>query len=158
MTGSAMPGAIGAKDIAALLPHTGAMVLIDRVEAWDEMQIRCTADSHHRTDNPLRAGGRLPVLAAIEYGGQAIALHTALNAGGDGIGGGVLASLQNVTWPGGVEDLAAVNGPLVVNAVRLMAGAAGARYDIRIKGGGQTLLDATATVALTARPAGQTGG
>ncbi|MEK6297982.1 MAG: hydroxymyristoyl-ACP dehydratase, partial [Paraburkholderia tropica] len=44
--------------IAAHIPHSGAMCLLDSVEAWDDAQIRCLATSHLDTHNPLRANGR----------------------------------------------------------------------------------------------------
>ena len=69
-------------DIATLIPHTGAMVLLDRVEAWDTDGILCRARSHLDDDNPLRRDGRLAACCGLEYALQAAALHGALIAGG----------------------------------------------------------------------------
>ncbi len=82
--------------LATLLPHAGAMVLLDAVEHWDAEAILCRAGSHLAPANPLRRDGRLAALAGVEYGCQAAALHGALLAGGQRQAGGYLASLRNV--------------------------------------------------------------
>ena len=64
--------------IAGLIPHSGAMCLLDGVVAWDAWRIRCTSRSHRDPHNPLRADGRLPALCAIEYAAQAMAVHGSL--------------------------------------------------------------------------------
>ena len=82
--------------IAARLPHTGRMCLLDRVLQWDEHRIRCSAVSHRDADNPLREGAGLATLAGIEYAAQAAAVHGALLRGETRPRSGVLASLKNV--------------------------------------------------------------
>ena len=82
--------------IAARLPHTGRMCLLDRVLQWDEHRIRCSAVSHRDADNPLREGGGLSTLVGIEYAAQAAAVHGALLRGDTLPRSGVLASLKNV--------------------------------------------------------------
>ena len=82
--------------IAARLPHTGRMCLLDRVLQWDEHRIRCSAVSHRDADNPLREGAGLATLAGIEYAAQAAAVHGALLRGETLPRSGVLASLKNV--------------------------------------------------------------
>ena len=64
--------------IRALLPHRGAMCLIDIVERCDEASISCTTRQHLHADNPLRRRGRLSIVHAIEFAAQAAALHAAL--------------------------------------------------------------------------------
>jgi len=56
------------------------MCLLERVSAWDTHQIRCEANSHRASDNPLRAHGRLGAACGIEYAAQAMAMHGALLA------------------------------------------------------------------------------
>jgi predicted hotdog family 3-hydroxylacyl-ACP dehydratase len=68
-------------EIAARIPHQGAMCLLARVDAWDGESICATATSHRDPANPLRAHGRLGAANAIEYAGQAMAVHGALLAG-----------------------------------------------------------------------------
>ena len=76
--------ALSRDEIAALIPHQGAMCLLSAVERYDERTIVCRATSHASESNPLRLGGRLPALAGIEYGAQALALHCALLNGDAG--------------------------------------------------------------------------
>jgi predicted hotdog family 3-hydroxylacyl-ACP dehydratase len=63
-----------------LIPHRGAMALLDRVLAWHEEEIHATAESHRYPDNPLRSDGRLRALHLCEYGAQAMAVHGGLVA------------------------------------------------------------------------------
>lgn len=83
-------------DIAALIPHGGVMVLLDRVEAWDANAILCRARSHLDPANPLRRDGRLAACCGLEYALQAGALHGALTAGGVAQRAGYAAGLRAV--------------------------------------------------------------
>ena len=82
--------------IAARIPHTGRMCLLDRVLEWDADRIRCSAVSHRDADNPLREAAGLATLAGIEYAAQAAAVHGALLRGEMLPRSGVLAALKNV--------------------------------------------------------------
>jgi predicted hotdog family 3-hydroxylacyl-ACP dehydratase len=84
-------------DIPALVPHAGAMVLLDRVEAWDGEGILCRTLSHMDIANPLRRQGRLGACCGLEYALQAAALHGALIAGGVAQRAGYAAALRAVT-------------------------------------------------------------
>ncbi len=81
-------------EIAALVPHAGAMVLLGRVEAWDADSILCRAASHLDAGNPLRRHGRLAACCGLEYALQAAALHGALIAGGVAQRAGYVAALR----------------------------------------------------------------
>ena len=83
--------------IAARIPHTERMCLLDRVLQWDAHGIRCSATSHRDIDNPLREAGGLATLAGIEYAAQAAAVHGALLLNAIVPRSGVLAALKNVT-------------------------------------------------------------
>ena len=83
--------------IAARIPHTERMCLLDRVLQWDAHGIRCSATSHRDQDNPLREAGGLATLAGIEYAAQAAAVHGALLLNAIVPRSGVLAALKNVT-------------------------------------------------------------
>lgn len=72
---------IGRAEIAGLIPHGGAMVLLDAVAWWHADAIACTSRRHLDADNPLRRDGRLPPVAGIEFALQAAALHGALTEG-----------------------------------------------------------------------------
>lgn len=68
-------------EIEPLLPHAGAMLLIDGVTAWDEEHISCISDRHRDRDNPLFRNGQLAALHAIEFAAQAAAVHGGLMSG-----------------------------------------------------------------------------
>ena len=82
--------------VADLVPHSGAMCLLDEVSQWSLEQIQCRADV--RTPHPLAIGPRLPATALIEYAAQAMAAHGQLLArqGGDSAtpGQGMLAAIR----------------------------------------------------------------
>ena len=85
--------------LAALIPHAGRMCLLDRVDAWDERRILCSATSHTAPDNPLRSASGLLATATIEYAAQAAAVHGGLmaQASGRSAAPGFLASARSVT-------------------------------------------------------------
>jgi len=110
-------------DIARLVPHQGAMCLLDGVAAWDREGIRAIALSHRDPANPLRRDGTLPAVCGLEYALQAMALHAALLAGGRAPQrAGFLASLRGVDL--GAERLDDVPGPLLVTGGGSPIGAA----------------------------------
>ena len=107
-------------EIAGLIPHAGAMCLLEGVVQWDDRHIRCVSSTHRSTDNPLQTDGRLPAVCGVEYAAQAMAVHGGLigkTAGRPRTG--YLASLRDVTClRDRLDDLA---GELVVDA-ELLAG------------------------------------
>ena len=84
--------------IAALIPHSGAMCLLARLEAWDAQRIVCIATNHRDAGHPLRTRSGLLSTCAIEYAAQAMALHGALigQASGTPATPGYLASARGV--------------------------------------------------------------
>ncbi len=102
-----------------MIPHAGAMHLLDGVLSWDADRIRCLSRSHRDRQNPLRMDGRLSALCGIEYAAQAMAIHGAL------VGNvatrprlGYLASLREVRCSRPrLDDL---EGDLIVEAERMM--------------------------------------
>ena len=134
-------------DIAALIPHAGAMCLLDSVICWSEAAIACRTRSHLRPDNPLRRAGRLPGVCGVEYALQAAALHGALRSGGSQPPG-YLASLRMTHLaPGPIDDPAL--GPLRAEAVREHGGPSGLIYAIALHAEtGQLLLEGRATIIL----------
>ena len=65
-------------NLAELLPHAGAALLIENVERWDEALIIATTGTHRSPHNPLRRAGRLHAVHVVEYAAQVMALHGAL--------------------------------------------------------------------------------
>ncbi len=137
-------------DIAALVPHAGAMVLLDRVEAWDAGSILCRARSHLDAANPLRRNGRLSACCGLEYALQAAALHGALVAGGVVQRAGYVAALRGVVMRVERLDVAAY-GELRVSAGLERQEAGGIIYTLLVQAAdGTPLLSGRATVALPA--------
>jgi predicted hotdog family 3-hydroxylacyl-ACP dehydratase len=85
--------------IAQLIPHQGAMSLLDQIVSWDESNIVATAATHRSTEHPLRDHGRLRAVHLCEYGAQAAALHGGLiaRAAGARAAPGYLVSLRGVS-------------------------------------------------------------
>lgn len=133
--------------IQALIPHGGAMCLLEAVTAWDEDSIVCVTRTHRDPANPLRRQGRLAMLHACEYGAQAAAIHGGLcaRAVGQSAPVGYLAALRDVRWY--AEDLALVDAPLEVAACLVLGDADYCIYAIQISAAGQVLAEARITIA-----------
>src|SRR5215469_12592464 len=100
-------------DWAHLIPHQGAMCLLDAVVAWDDVNIHAMSESHVHADHPLRGEHGLHAVHLAEYGAQAMAVHGALLARQHGEAEprpGRLVSLRDVTLAAEYVDAAA--GPL----------------------------------------------
>ena len=134
--------------IRALIPHAGAMCLLEAARHWSASRIVCSARSHLEADNPLRRDGRLAAIMGVEYGMQAAALHGAVTAGEVAQPRGYLAAVRDVTLQ--VERLDdAAHGVLTVAADMLHADAAGLLYAFRISAeSGRELVAGRATVML----------
>lgn len=147
---------LDATGIAAILPHRGAMSLLDAVVAVDAIRIECVSDSHRRAPHPMAdADGRLGIACAIEYGAQAMALHAALSlrAAADGspparLPVGMLAGVRALRCA--VPRLDDVHAPLRIVATLTSGDARTAIYQLTIDAGGRTLLDGRATVVIEA--------
>jgi predicted hotdog family 3-hydroxylacyl-ACP dehydratase len=163
-------------DICARLPHAGRMCLLERLESWDGDSITCIAASHRDADNPLRRGGRLHVVAGVEYAAQAMALHGNLLSATTAMDGGSAereavseGSLIHWTNAGAVfrppamgylasvrdlklelEDLATVAEDLRVTARRLSGDASGFIYEFEIRAGARALLSGRLAAKLLA--------
>jgi predicted hotdog family 3-hydroxylacyl-ACP dehydratase len=82
---------------AELLPHGGAMVLLDRIMTWNDAEAVCATSAHLSPQNPLRREGGLSAVCGIEIALQAAAVHGALRGGGRAPRGYV-AVLRDVAW------------------------------------------------------------
>jgi predicted hotdog family 3-hydroxylacyl-ACP dehydratase len=92
--------AVDRSGIAQLIPHQGAMLLLDRVTRWDPSGIVAMATSHRAADHPLRSHGRLRAVHLCEYGAQAAAVHGGLvaRAAGTAAAPGYLVSIRDVAF------------------------------------------------------------
>ena len=132
-------------EIARLLPHDGAMVLLDGVVSCSETGILCRTRSHLDPENPLRRADGLPAPCGVEYGAQAMALHGALR-GAAAARPGVLASVRKVHWA--VDRLDCLEGELLVRAEVLLADGDRSIYAFALEDGKQEVMAGQAAVFL----------
>jgi predicted hotdog family 3-hydroxylacyl-ACP dehydratase len=149
------PATLDHAGIAARVPHSGRMCLLDRLVGWDAGHIRCTARSHRDPANPLRTAGGLLAPVAIEYASQAMALHGTLSAAATRPDAppqpGFLAAVRGVKLH--VPRLDSVEGELDIAARRLMGDAQQALYAFTLHSvAGELLVEGRATVILNALP------
>lgn len=109
-----------ADELAALIPHTGSMCLLDEVASWDETRVSCRSASHRRPDHPLRREGRLASVHLLEYAAQATAVHGGLMAGVNAVPGPpkYLAAARDIDLH--VASLDEVSADLCIDAERLL--------------------------------------
>ena len=135
--------------IAAMIPHTGNMCLLDGVRQWDANTIQCVSQTHRDENNPMRIDGQLPALSGIEYAAQAMAVHGGLTGL---VGGkpksGYLAGLRDVVCH--VSRLDDLEGEMVVGAEQVMGDASLAIYNFSLKVGVTEVLQGRVTVVLNA--------
>jgi len=136
--------------IAAHIPHSGAMCLLDAVVRWDDETIECVATSHRDRHNPLRMNDRLDAVCGIEYAAQAMAVHGAVLAAASGRPRvGFLASLRNVETH--VARLDTLDAPLAVTAERVSGDIDTILYRFAVRCRARTLLEGRAAVILDAQ-------
>ncbi len=136
--------------IARLIPHQGAMCLLDRVTACDTDSIACESDTHRDPANPLRRDGILPAVCGMEYALQAMALHGALTAGGVAQKPGYLSALRGVRI--GAARLDSEARALCIVATLVAAEARGFIYRFDINGDAGALLSGRATIIIPEAP------
>ncbi len=146
------PQTLDQAGIAARVPHSGSMCLLDRLVSWTPEHIECRASSHLSATNPLRLNGQLPAVTAIEYASQAMALHGTLNAApGSPPVPGFLAAVRGVQQH--VPRLDDLTGELSVTATLLLGDARQAQYRFVLADEtGRPLVQGRATVILNALP------
>lgn len=133
---------LGREAIAGLVPHQGAMCLLDEVEEWNEGAIVCRARTHRDPANPLRSAGRLGAIIGVEYAAQAVAVHGGLT--GNVPKTGYLAAVRDVE--SAVERLDEIAEDLTIHATQVAAEGGRLLYDFRIVAGGRELLRGRLTV------------
>jgi predicted hotdog family 3-hydroxylacyl-ACP dehydratase len=138
---------IGKAEIAALIPHEGAMCLLDSVLRWDATSIVCRASIQNAEIHPLGVGGRLDCVCGIEYAAQAMAIHGGLTAG-QRPASGYLASVRDVVCHVGRLD--SLGGDLEVSATLLFADTGGAMYGFVLRRDEVTILEGRAAVVIDA--------
>jgi predicted hotdog family 3-hydroxylacyl-ACP dehydratase len=137
---------------ASLIPHQGAMCLLDRIVEWDERRVVLETDTHRSPSNPLRVAGKLRAIHLCEYGAQAMAVHGALRTSTGTAADGMLVAMRSVTFTRDwIQDLPSC---LRVEAECLHNEAASLQYSFRITHHGELLAEGRAAVMLA--PAART--
>lgn len=130
-----------------LIPHAGAMCLLDAVVDWDEESLHARSEGHRAADHPLRSEGRLHAVHLAEYGAQAAAVHGALRARAAGVDKprpGLLVALRDVRLEREfIDDLPHA---LDVHARCLYADESGTQYAFRIEHAGELLAEGRCAV------------
>jgi len=142
-----------ADDIQSLIPHDGAMCLLERIVAWNERGVSLATATHASASNPLRRHGRLHAIHLCEYSAQAMAVHGGLLARGAGRGAtpGMLVSLRDVVLS--ADFVESLPGELVVEAECLQVMAGGCQYAFRVTHGTTELVRGRAAVIEGTTPA-----
>ena len=137
---------LGRDAIAALIPHQGAMCLLDRVVEWDNDRIVLATSTHRAPDNPLRLDGRLRAVHLCEYGAQAMAVHGGLKAQADGRTAqpGFLVSLRDVKLQ--LDFIDTLTGELLIGAKCLLDGAGSWQYSFEVTHAGDPIASGRAAI------------
>lgn len=132
--------------IGQLIPHEGAMCLLDAVLSWDKQSILCCARSHRDPHHPLAIAGHLAALHLIEYGAQAMAIHGGLIAQASGMATrpGVLALVREVGFE--VDRIDNIEADLDVRATRLLTNGDGWVYEFSVDAAGRRLVQGRVAV------------
>jgi len=133
-------------DWRSLIPHRGAMCVLDEVVVWTADSIHARSRSHRSPDNPLRSDGRLRAVHLCEYGAQAMAVHGGLVARESGgvAAPGFLVALRAVELL--VERIDDLPEPLDVHAEKLLGDDNGWQYAFRVEHAGMLLASGRAAV------------
>lgn len=148
------PATLTRAGIAALIPHSGTMCLLARLDGWDPQGIVCAATNHRDPDHPLRTRRGLLASCAIEYAAQAMALHGALigRATGAPATPGYLASARGVQLRVlRLDDLPATGrdaDELRIEATRQAGDARQILYAFTVHHAGRPLAEGRAAVVL----------
>ena len=135
-------------DICRLIPHAGAMCLLDTVDTWTESWIICTATSHRDVSNPLRKREKLEAICGLEYAAQAMAVHIGLvrKTVPDRSRIGYLGGIRNVTLQ--VSHLDTLAGDLLIHSTRLLGGPDSVLYSFQISSSGRELINGRLSIFL----------
>jgi predicted hotdog family 3-hydroxylacyl-ACP dehydratase len=115
--------------IERLVPHAGAMCLLDAVTEWNAAFICCTS-ALPGPDHPLARNRRVPAIVATEYAAQATAVHGALLDGSSQPRAGMLATLVDVQLAAGA--IPSEGDTLSVRAELLSRSTAGCMYSFEV--------------------------
>ena len=131
--------------LAQLLPHGGAMMLLDGVEFWDGQRIICVSMQHRAPGNPLRTKAGLSSLHGIEFAAQAMAAHGALiRASAQRPRTGLLLSVRNCDFH--VRRLDGFDSPLRIGAEQMGSSEEARMYRFQVTARDAMLVEGRLTV------------
>ena len=133
------------KTLDGLIPHGGSMRLLDRVVAYTEHDIECTASTHSSPGHALRSDDQLSALHLIEYAAQAMAAHGALTSGS--VQAAMLAAVRDIRLH--VERIDNIHSQLNIKATRRIAQSRGSIYDFIIRDDRQVLCEGRISIAFS---------
>jgi len=138
------------REWAELIPHQGAMSLLDAVIEWDDVRLHATARSHRDPHHPLRSDGILRAVHLCEYAAQATAVHGGLLArrAGKQALPGLLVALRAIEL--NVDRIDDLDGELDVHVTKLLDEGAGVQYEFRVDHAGACI--ASGRVAILRAP------
>ena len=133
-------------ELAPLLPHGGAMRLLDSVARWDASSISSRATSHKDPSNPLRHAGRLSAVTGLEYAAQTMGLHARLLSRDQNAEGvvGYIGGVRDFVLA--VERLDTLLEDLLIDATRLLEGKGSVMYEFRMTAADRLLLSGRASI------------
>jgi predicted hotdog family 3-hydroxylacyl-ACP dehydratase len=131
--------------IEKLVPHAGAMCLLDAVTEWSAESIACTS-ALPGADHPLARDRRVPAIVATEYAAQATAVHGALLAASGRPRAGMLATLVDVQLA--AAAIPSHGDPLSIRADLLSRSDKGCMYRFEVGTTGPTIASGRLMVAL----------
>jgi predicted hotdog family 3-hydroxylacyl-ACP dehydratase len=131
--------------IERLVPHAGAMCLLDAVTEWSAASIACTS-ALPGADHPLARDRRVPAIVATEYAAQATAVHGALLAASGQARAGMLATLVDVQL--GAVTIPSEGEALSIRAELLGRSEAGCMYRFEVGTSGTLVASGRLVVVL----------
>jgi predicted hotdog family 3-hydroxylacyl-ACP dehydratase len=133
--------------LCRLIPHRGAMCLLDTVDSWDLENVVCTSNQHRSLTNPLRSNGQLASVHGVEFAAQAMAVHGGLLSPDSATPAvGLLVSLRDCVLH--CERLDLFDTTLRIEAQRLMANDDVTSYQFSVLADRACALRGRATVLL----------
>jgi predicted hotdog family 3-hydroxylacyl-ACP dehydratase len=136
-------------EIERLVPHAGAMCLLDCVTQWSPASISCTSPAP-AAGHPLAGKRGVPAIVATEYAAQATAVHGALIEDANAPRAGMLATLMDVQLA--TATIPSDGGPLAIRVDLLGRSAAGCMYSFEVGTARATIASGRLLVALAEIP------
>lgn len=130
--------------IEELVPHAGAMVLLDAMTAWERGYARCTASIRARAPF-VRADGEVESVVTIEYMAQAVAAclgYEALDSGGGVRMGMIIACKRFEAHSGNLH----VGDQLDIEVRSIQGNEMLSHFDCRLSRGAALFSEATLTL------------